>query len=240
MKKYSCPITFFLFILISNLNAQWIRQDVVPGFVAFDVRFINKSTGWVCGDTRIFKTTNSGLNWINQPNPAQDLLLQMHPVNDNVAYACGYCTILKTTNGGENWIGIRIGVLPCNEQTYSGLWFNDDLTGWFCARNGNVIRTIDGCKTLIDSFRVPEGLWDVHFKNNNIGVMVGGPTALRTTNAGVNWYPVPIPSMFVTPIIYSESFVGDSGWCISRSNVVYKTTNYGISWDSLTKLPIRG
>lgn len=78
-----------------------------PGFAAADVRFINKSTGWICGDNRIFKTTNSGFNWVQQPNPSLSSLWQIHPVNEMVVYACGYCTILKTTNGGENWMGIR-------------------------------------------------------------------------------------------------------------------------------------
>ncbi len=71
MKRY-----FFLLVIIFIFYsypsyAQWIRQEVAPGFGAYDVRFINKFTGWTCGGARIFKTTNSGMNWIEQPNPAQ-------------------------------------------------------------------------------------------------------------------------------------------------------------------------
>jgi photosystem II stability/assembly factor-like uncharacterized protein len=230
-----------LFILFSILKtadcySQWIRQDLPPDFGAFDVRFINKYTGWLCGDSRIFKTTNSGLNWIQQSNPAQNILLQIHPVNENVIYACGYCTILKTTDGGENWIAIRSGTLPCEGRTYTGLWFTDENKGMFCVNNGYITRTTDGCQTLIDT-RLRGSLWDVHFKNDTTGVMVGSTIqAFRTTNSGANWDSVFLPYSNIQTFVYAVSFVGDKGWLISNNNIIYSTSNYGISWDSLTTL----
>ena len=230
-----------LFILFSVLKtgecyAQWIRQEIISDGYSSDIRFINKYTGWLCGSGRIFKTTNSGKNWIQQFTPAQSILLQIHPVNENVVYACGFCTILKTTNGGENWIAIRSGTLPCEGRTYTGLWFTDENKGIFCVDNGYITRTTDGCQTLIDT-RLWGTLWDVHFKNDSTGVMVGSTTkAFRTTNSGANWDSVFLPYSNIQTFVNTVSFVGENGWMISLNNRIYKTTNYGINWDSLTQL----
>ena len=227
---------FFSVLKAGECYAQWIRQEIISDGYASDIRFINKYTGWLCGSGRIFKTTNSGKNWIQQFTPAQSILLQIHPVNENVVYACGFCTILKTTNGGENWIAIRSGTLPCEGRTYTGLWFTDENKGIFCVDNGYITRTTDGCQTLIDT-RLWGTLWDVHFKNDTTGVMVGSTTkAFRTTSSGANWDSVFLPYSNVQTFVYSVTFVGNKGWMISRNNIIYNTLNYGTSWDSLTTL----
>lgn len=48
--------------------------------------FINKNTGWVCGDGgRIMKTTNGGTYWIIQNHPAiGKTLFGIHPVDSNM------------------------------------------------------------------------------------------------------------------------------------------------------------
>ncbi|MEO6694868.1 MAG: YCF48-related protein, partial [Ignavibacteria bacterium] len=234
MKKYFILIIFFSIISFSNVYSQWIRQHIATDFVAYDIRFIDKSTGWICGDTRIFKTTNSGFNWVQQPNPSQSTLFQIHPVNKDVVYAAGYCTILKTTNGGDNWISIRTGSLPCPFRLRA-IWFINENTGWFCG-DRFTIRTTDGCKTLIDSVALNATLFDIHFKDSLTGIATSGGRTFRTENSGVNWQEIPLAVGTMTPLNYRETFMGNTGWTAGTSNVVSKTTNYGISWDSISSI----
>ncbi|MEO6696000.1 MAG: YCF48-related protein [Ignavibacteria bacterium] len=238
--KVNCIITSTLLSLIflSKISfGQWTIQQIAPNFIIYDVRFIDKYTGWVCGDDRIFKTTNGGTNWIEQANPAQSIIFQIFPVNENVVYSAGYCTILKTTNGGDNWLPIRIGSLPCSElPLLRGLWFINQDTGWFCSDRGYVLRTLDGCNSF-DSIPVDDALYDIHFKNFTTGIASSGGRTFRTTSSGLNWYEIPLPHGPAIPDNYTVTFVGDTGWTAGSTNSVYKTTNYGISWDSISYIP---
>lgn len=237
MKKYFAQILLLLTFLTPTINAQWVEQQIDPNLNIFDIEFINRNTGWLCGDNRIFKTTNSGTNWIEQSNPAQALLWQIHPVNENVVYAAGYCTILKTTNGGEDWEGLRIGspTIGCSGQFYTSLWFINENTGWFGGLQIS-LRTTDGGDTFIDSTNINYSMYDINFKNDSVGVMAGFGATLRTTNSGTNWYVVELPHYSISPDVYRESFFGNIGWVGTLANIVYKTTNYGITWDSIMQM----
>ena len=226
-----------LFILFSVLKAgdcysQWILQYNSPLAIS-DVRFINKKTGWACGNNQILKTTNGGENWNQQSIPSTGYFTQIHPVNDTVVYLCGWYVILKTTDGGSNWNIVRVGQDQAPEL--AGLWFNDENTGWFCG-DRVVMRTTNGGNTFIDSTRLSNSTYDIHFKNDSTGVIAGYSKMFRTTNSGTNWYSVILPSSLATPFCDRVTFIGDTGWTASWGNIVFRTTNYGVSWDSITRI----
>ncbi len=228
---------FFICLLLFPLpiKSQWYQQEIDPAVNLFDVRFINRYTGWVCGDNRIFKTTNAGMNWVEQSNPAQSLLWQIHPVNENVVYAAGYCTILKTTNGGDNWLPLRNGSLPCAGQNYTGLWFMNEQTGWFCGLQIG-LRTTDGGNTFVDSVNINYSMYDITFFDDSTGVMAGFGGTLRTTNSGVSWYEVKLPHYSISPDVYRMSFLSNLGWAGTLASIVYKTEDYGSTWDSVVQM----
>lgn len=105
-----------LILLITHCSlliaeGQWIQQDSLVNYPYFNVKFINKNTGWISGHNgTIVKTTNSGLTWTIQKFIQGKLMYGLHPVDSNLVYAVGWFeTILKTTNGGTNWIEIQNG-----------------------------------------------------------------------------------------------------------------------------------
>jgi len=135
MKKL---ILIFLFILIYNLTfkidncfSQWVWQNSGITTPLRDIKFINRTAGWACGDGVIMKTTNAGTNWIIQNQPATDKsLYSINPVNNNVIFCVGlFETILKSTNGGNNWIVIRNGPLGYGDS-YQSSYFVNETTGW--------------------------------------------------------------------------------------------------------------
>jgi photosystem II stability/assembly factor-like uncharacterized protein len=227
-------LTILLFLLLFSqpVKSQWYLQYQSSGSFLNDVRFIDRYTGWACGDNIILKTTNGGTNWLQQNG--HGFLTDIFPVNDSVVYACGYYVILKTTNGGINWFALREG--PNFVPLLEGLWFNNENTGWFCG-DRVAMRTTNGGSTFVDSQYVPNTLMDIHFKNNSIGVIAAWSKTYRTTNSGVSWYPVTLPTSLATPFAESLSFMGDTGWTVTQGKIVYKTTNYGVSWDSIANIP---
>jgi len=217
------------------ISSQWITQYIDENVTLYDVRFINEKTGWICGGNLIYKTTNSGITWLRQPNPAQTgNLYQIHPVNENIVYACGICTILKTTNGGENWTAIRVGSPPCGDSlpNLRALWFNDENTGWF---SGNVqaMRTTNGGETVVDSQRIETVSNDIYFRDSLSGIILGNGKTYRSTDSGINWEIVPLPFTRVVPFCWRLSFFGDVGWTAAENNAIFRTTNFGTSWDSI-------
>ena len=234
MKKI---ILLFIIIQISNqiAEAQWIRQ-LSPGHPIRDIEFINRYTGWACGDNFIYKTTNGGINWINQPNSSTFLIQQIHPVNDSVVYAAGWWNFLKTTNGGDNWISIFSGGPGMGMPALDAIFFINENTGWL---GGQVVylKTTDGGNSFIDSGRF-EGLpMDIYFKNENEGIISGRFSFIyRTTNGGNDWIENRVIIKGSQYNFNKVSFINDSVGFVG-GEIVFKTTNFGLSWDSVGSVP---
>ena len=223
-------------ITAEGVNSQWIEQyPYNPGIGLRDIEFINENTGWICGDGIILKTTNKGLNWIVQDNPAPGkYLYSLHPVDSNVIYCVGwFATILKTTNGGENWIAIQNGIQG-QSKSYRATFFHNSLTGWVAGTGDRIYKTTNGGISF-DSILIPYNvLNDIHFKNSLTGIIAGdGATVLKTTDGGVTWY-----QSYIVPGAYGDFrkvSVINNQYCFTVEDAkrVFKSTNYGDSFDSI-------
>ena len=65
-----------------------------------------------------------------------------------------------------------------------------------------------------------------------------------STDGGSNWNQIQIPLSNSLPNFYKISFVNNFGWEVGNGNDYYlgalcwKTTNFGTSWDSISRLPV--
>ncbi len=246
MKKY-----FYIIIAISLLyniaNCQWIQQVSGTNTTLLDIEFINQNTGWVCGDGgTIIKTTNGGLNWVLQNSGVPNKpLYGIHPVNENVVYCVGWFeTILKTTDGGKNWLIIRNGPWGMG-NSYLEVYFLNENTGWYTGTSPYIYKTTNGGFS-IDSTQINYAfIRDIYFKDSNNGILCSdGAGIFKSTNGGVNWFQVPVPLYDNgQPDFFKQSFVGDYGWVAARSSestlgrLIYRTTNFGSSWDTIGRVP---
>jgi len=222
-------------IIVSNSEAQWIRQNSGTTTNFSDVQFINRYTGWVCGENKILKTTDGGINWIMQSNPSQSFIEQIWPVDSNIVYAAGWFTMLKTTNGGENWNAIFAGTYGSGLPQLEGVHFIDAKTGWFCG-NKKMIKTTDGCNTL-DTIPINGYMHDIYFRNEMEGVSCGQFVMFKTTNGGSNWYQVTMPGGGSQYLYYRLSFINNNtGWIEGGTNRVFKTTDFGTNWDTVSRI----
>ena len=76
--KYFIVASFvFLFVGISYSQQGWVNQNSGITESLNSVKFINADTGWCAGNTgKILKTTNGGINWIQQEISYRIILLQ--------------------------------------------------------------------------------------------------------------------------------------------------------------------
>ena len=236
MKNIILILFTFLFFTQTS-EAQWYVQQSGTTNPLYDIEFINRSTGWSCGDGGyIIKTTNGGENWIQQgAGVTFEPLLGIHPVDSNTVYAVGYFrTIVKSTDGGTTWIKIESGMQE--DGSYECVFFINNLTGWignFDNPKYGVRKTINGGQTI---FSIPfNGIpRDLYFKDSLNGVGVGGLSYIyRTTDGGLNWSSF---SLVLNGNFYRVSFINENTGYTASTRAAYKTTNFGISWDSVGRV----
>jgi photosystem II stability/assembly factor-like uncharacterized protein len=219
-------------LIIENSTAQWVKQ-LSPQHAIRDIEFINRNTGWACGDNFIYKTTDGGKSWINQPNSATSLIQQIHPVNDSVVYAAGWWNFLKTTDGGENWISIFAGGPGQGLPALDALFFIDENTGWL---GGSIIimKTTDGGNSFIDSGRIETDVGDIYFRNEMEGIASSsiGSRLFKTENGGVNWVQIDLITKGPQYRFNRISFINDDIGYVG-GEIVFKTTDFGSTWDSV-------
>ncbi len=65
MKTFTLSI-LLIFCFVINTSAQWTEQPVAGSFFIYSISAVDNNIVWAAGDGgRIFRTSNSGLNWIS-------------------------------------------------------------------------------------------------------------------------------------------------------------------------------
>lgn len=238
--KITAIILFF--ITLSITKAQWVTQNSGTTANLYDIEFLNRNTGWALGDGgTVIKTTNGGVNWINSPNPATGRpLSSIHIVDSNTIYFVGWFeTVVKTTNGGANWTMIRAAPVGQGES-YEGLFFVNENTGWVVGTGQRLLRTSNGGKTFEEIPILVGFMKDLFFRNINEGIVCGDGLILeKTTNSGYNWVHCNLNQGSFYPYIWKLSFINDqTGWVPLGNRKVFKTTNFGTSWDSVGNVEV--
>jgi photosystem II stability/assembly factor-like uncharacterized protein len=128
------------------------------------------------------------------------------------------------------------------QDGFFSVFFVNEKYGFLTGSNGGIYRTNDGAKTwtsLNSTTNLP--IHDIYFLDNNNGFAVGGENScggtgcippggfiLRTVDGGQNWTQIFTPSnkYEITSITFTSKLVG---FCVGV-NVIYKTTDGGLSW----------
>ncbi|MBN8570617.1 MAG: T9SS type A sorting domain-containing protein [Ignavibacteria bacterium] len=230
-------LLLLIFLIHSESFSQWIQQTSGVTVPLRRVNFINRNTGWICGDAgTILKTTNGGTNWIAQNSGVPNKILScISPVNDSVVYCVGFFqTILKTIDGGSNWMILENGQFGTG-RSYESCFFLNEEIGWIGTNYPGTLRTVDGGKSFIQQ-SVNSIPTDIYFKDFFNGIFtVFGSTIGTTTNGGMNW----IQTNINTPGLGDEdfrriTFINNfTGFVVGSRGTAYKTTNFGVTWDSM-------
>ena len=228
-------VIFFLFSI--NNYSQWTSQNPVPdGNTLRSVFFINDNTGWTVGSEGfITKTTNSGIDWIQQNTGTNANLKSVKFIDENYGWVVGEDgTILMSIDGGINWTNQNSNT----NATLNSVDFFDTNIGWATGYNGTILRTTNGGNNWIsvDSLNISDPIFSVNFVDENTGWAVGGnpylpqfsSLILKTTDSGVSWLA---QNSEIDNALYSVDFVDQNiGYAVGTENVVLKTTDGGETW----------
>lgn len=126
----------------TNLGDTWTQIFKTPG-VFFDMKFVNTTTGIMCGDNGLVKrTTSGGSSWNNITSSTSNDLLNIHFASSNIVYMVGSAgTILKSTNAGVNWF-TQVSPITANLRAINV--FPADDNGILVGAGGNILRTTNG------------------------------------------------------------------------------------------------
>ncbi|MDZ7623487.1 MAG: hypothetical protein U5J96_03445 [Ignavibacteriaceae bacterium] len=108
-------ISLLVFILSTTISAQegWMIQNPpAPSHSLRSVDFIDTTTGWAIGidpynDYKgvIIKTTDGGMNWVEQLSGINEYLQEVRFIDFNIGYVVGENGLTyENYNSGNNWI----------------------------------------------------------------------------------------------------------------------------------------
>lgn len=193
--------TSYLFKTINGgLNWNLIVGSSGTGGLITGIQFVNENTGWYMDngvfDGGIFKTINSGSNWVRQANPLPSPRSIFMLNQDTGWYGCSSGTndLFKTTNGGINW-----NIQFSSAYPITSIFFLNKDKGWIrgAASNQNSLSyTTNGGSNWIGVSNSAVALGhDVKFINDSIGY--SGATLFKipkSTDGGKTWGYQPVPT----------------------------------------------
>jgi len=182
---------------------HWTHSTATQDYQG-DIQFIDASTGWLAtiGSVNggIYKTTNGGVSWGQQPTGFVFDVSGVHFINATTGWAVSPSGwIIKTTNGGASWVVQRQGDL----KRLVAVDFVDALNGWVVGGDlgdsgGIILRTTDGGATWVPqaSGAANPSLCSVDAVNPATAWVAGyGGTLVGTTTGGNPLYG-PVGSVF--------------------------------------------
>lgn len=245
MKKVIFLLILLNVIYLSTCFSQtgWLVHSTGTNKPINDIYFVTANTGWAVGDSVIVKSTNGGVNWIQQNiyYPGGALLYSVKFLNENTGFAGGgkftseYTHtqyLFKTTNGGINWnmiwnpqniyTGWVNNILLINENIiYISLYGHIEvftLGGVYKSTNGGMNFTqciAGGGYSSLSFINVTTGWTTVNATSDMAETR--NSKILKTSNGGLNW---------------SVQFRDSGFYSASISNIQFfnELTGYGTGW----------
>lgn len=204
-----------------------------------DIDFVDSNVGYLARYNRmISKTTDGGETWFTvypDTSATSSIFYGVDFVDENVGYVVGKAgtgvsAVYKTTDGGSSWT-TQIGGFA---DHLLGVAFSDADHGVVVGRDLVVEYTNDGGITwnagaISGSPSSSSDLDRVYFYDSQNGIAVGD-IVLKTTDGGVNWDYIPLPTTteMNTGVMYSPDH-----WVLSGGHEINVTYDAGQTWTNI-------
>ena len=208
MTKHVSKIFLLLSIIVLTSQAQWINQTSHSFHTAFSsVCMTDSVTGWLAGVGLLAKTTNGGNSWAVQENGPDGTIVKLRFLNNSV----GFAGVSLTTVGGALY------------KTYNGgkTWMRD--TSFDTAGDTSSFSPWDFTFTTVGDF---SRVWMIAAN--------GTPPMITyfSDDTGKTWNKFalsPHHSFSFPPLAFPDTSLGFTG----DGTNLYRTTDGGLTWDSL-------
>ncbi len=119
----------------------------------------------------IIRTTNGGINWIQQTSPMPSALRGIFMKDAFNAFAAGNDNVLiRTSNGGTNWNNVQIP----GSRFLRDIYFIDSSDGYVCGNFGCILSTTNGGSSWDTTASLTQRYLEaISFLNKNTGSAVG-------------------------------------------------------------------
>lgn len=228
---------FGLVLSTSNGGRNWQNENLEVETNFDQVYFVDSLNGWLIG-SKIYRTTNTGVNWFEMENIDYDLQVESIKFLDSKhGWMIGKRTwkeyrgyILKTTDGGLSWKTVNDFRIFGNKKL--SLSILDSMNVWISTG----LRTSDGGQSWIDLDYKSNDDYDfklIDFTNEKIGYALHDfvSRVYKTTDGGISWIELSIP--YLSEIVYMKFFNDHIGViCGSLGDVLY-TDDGGGNWNKL-------
>lgn len=229
-------------VLLKTVSGGEVWEPVITGTdsVLYSIYFIDTLTGWITGDSKIYNTTNAGLNWNEQIPDIPKTFRSVFFIDNNTGWITGLGT-MKTTNGGLNWV--------TKDRYVNGnsIFFVNDMTGWVCGLPFKLYKNTDGGETWEEPTSEPDSpptsYTELYFINENTGWFTTyhsfGGSIRMTTNGGSNWisetYSVSMRFRGLHSI-YARGF--NTAWAVGQRGTILKRSGLTVQ-NGNSQIPVR-
>ena len=213
-----------------------------------DICFTNPQTGFAVGNeltpAAIYKTQNGGNTWVNIPfdSITPGHLNAIHFSDESNGWTAGYWgLLLHTINGGQEWSVVNPGLQP----TYYALDLYSSKYIWAGGYQGKLIRSGDYGSTWQD-ISLSYSNFDINritFLDSLNGYVVftkqydnAHGLMFRTSDGGINWTAIDFINSQTKGILGMSFTDALTGYISIYNEGVAKTTDGGITWQSLGKI----
>jgi photosystem II stability/assembly factor-like uncharacterized protein len=202
------------------------------------------TTGWAASVSGLYKSTNGGVNWVQQISATVFADLLFPDVTTGIGLTTSN-TLRRTTNGGTNFTtinytsdnGIHGEVISLgNSSTYFILGLDNaiDTSYVFKSTNAGVNWT--------QAANLPGSYFAMTFVNASTGIICGDNGIMkRTTNGGTNWTTI---TAGTTNDLQAIKFVTSTKvYAVGSAGTILKSTDAGATWVSQvsgTTVSLRG
>jgi|CZKP01.1.fsa_nt_gi photosystem II stability/assembly factor-like uncharacterized protein len=203
--------------------------------------FLNENLGYAASQYgQVLKTTNAGASWTQILRDTLSNFINnagLYFINQNTGFvvgniASGVDIVYKTTDGGQSWSSVQNIAF----QNLNCVAFADNMHGAAGGNNSAIIYTIDqgvSWKTSTIDTTVQLAIDGINFYNGLNGIAVGNGIILKTSDGGVTWNHITIPSYLQNVTLY--------GVCHDSSGILYsvgktyciKSTDGGNTWQNI-------
>jgi len=207
-----------------------------------DVYFINADTGWIVGTYQIIlKTTNGGEDWIKISNTlaGDEWLYSVKFADANNGIAVGgagftFGIVKVTHDGGETWTDAS----PDGYDTFNDVDFIDADNVWVCGLSGALLKSSDGGHNWSDCYIGHISYDDIHFDNQDTGILIGGNVCLCTFDGGQNWDTSGFLNSLSTNRFHS--YEKGKGVAVTYYGDIFQTDDFGFNWENLNRKSMTG
>ncbi len=236
------------FIKTTNGGANWIVNNTAGRMSGIPLQranilcawFFDQNTGITAGNYgSIFRTTNGGVTFDSVPgNPAGTNVnfTSISFINNTTGYLISQLTnyrFLKTTDGGLNWFAAPGS--PPFSNPYFVHAFTESKVIVFNQLGDNYITTNGGAIWNLYPIGSQVTFYKAVFTDANTGYACGDWGRCRyTTDGGYNWTNMS-GALFDRPLYFFDVDVkGGAVYLTGNSNYIYKSTDLGVTWDSIS------